>query len=870
MQINILRFGALGPYPGEHVIDFDALGGSALFIIDGPTGAGKSTILDALVFALYADVSGSSSDKQRLRSNFAAATSQSFAEVEFTTAMGRYRVRRTPEFGRPKLRGAGQTTVPATTRIERSTGANSWEPLSTRHGEASLEISRAIGLDKNQFQQTVVLPQGEFATFLRAKSADRQVILERIFATSLYSQIQEKFDEERRAAERDRVASQGRKRDAAQQLIGRLTAHGASAPSYAAEIEQINAIEDASSTSVSQAVEQLLSVRRQAVTIAEDELQAAGALARKQAALVANLDKAHELEAKATTASVKFDEAIAARASAVELLAEHRNIIDVVAAAEDCDLEIHKVGEEIGALTDLQKRVAAMPAQQAAIKQTKCDFFDLRHTIEVLSSERGEVIPARLQELAAHLRGEQQRVESEVTAAADFQNRLFEQRLAGFSAELSGHLVPGEPCPVCGSLAHPAPREAAVDQVSEQDLAQARAQLERKNATRRQLEGQSAKLEVVLTAEQITEGVVTSTASELTDAVDVDVDVEVEVDQALRQLQQRLTEVTEELRQSELEAVRLGTLQLEQEQAYQRGLAEIADALGADADIPARISALKAARAAIEMVRRTSMAASQAAEIKAAAQQAASETDVVVDPEALAEARQLLADCSASEKGLHGVHATLMELADGVAALGAELLAAAVAMDDLDARIGPIIRIADVLNGRGANTMMQPLKAFVVQQMFDEVISAANIRLSQMLAGRFELVDTEGATGLERLLGLGLEVRDLVTETNRRTETLSGGETFCASLSLALGLADTVKSHAGGIEIGMLFVDEGFGALDQDRLDDVMAELLRLRADGRTVGVISHVSEMKKIIPERITVIPLASGFGSTLEVSWM
>ena len=868
MQINILRFGALGPYPGEHVIDFDALGGSALFIIDGPTGAGKSTILDALVFALYADVSGSSSDKQRLRSNFAAATSQSFAEVEFTTAMGRYRVRRTPEFGRPKLRGDGQTTVPATTMIERSTGANSWEPLSTRHGEASLEISRAIGLDKNQFQQTVVLPQGEFATFLRAKSADRQVILERIFATSLYSQIQEKFDEERRAAERDRVVSQGRKRDAAQQLIGRLTAHGASAPSYAAEIEQINSIEDAASTIVSQAVEQLLAVRQQAVTIADAELQAAGALAKKQAALVANLDKAHELEAKATTASVKLAEAIEARASAVELLAEHQNVIDVVAAEVDCDLEIQKVNEAIGALTDLQKRVATMPAQRDEIEQTKRDLFDLRRTIEVLSSERGEVIPTRLQELAAHLRGEQQRVEAEVTAAADFQNQLFEKRLAGFSAELSGHLAAGEPCPVCGSLEHPAPREAAVDQVSEQDLAQARAQLDKKNATRRQLEGQSAKLEVVLTAEQITEGAVTSTASESADADEVD--VEVDVDRDLRHLQQRLTGVTEELRQSELQAARLGTLQLEQEQAYQRGLTEIADALGVGADIPARISALKAARAAIEMVRRTSIAVSQAAEINAAAHQAASESIVVVDPEALAEARQLLADCSASEKGLHAVHATLVELADGVEALGAELLAAAVAMDDLDARIGPIIRIADVLNGRGANTMMQPLKAFVVQQMFDEVIAAANIRLSQMLAGRFELVDTEGATGLERLLGLGLEVRDLVTETNRRTETLSGGETFCASLSLALGLADTVKSHAGGIDIGMLFVDEGFGALDQDRLDDVMAELLKLRADGRTVGVISHVSEMKKIIPERITVIPLASGFGSTLEVSWM
>ena len=165
---------------------------------------------------------------------------------------------------------------------------------------------------------------------------------------------------------------------------------------------------------------------------------------------------------------------------------------------------------------------------------------------------------------------------------------------------------------------------------------------------------------------------------------------------------------------------------------------------------------------------------------------------------------------------------------------------------------------------------MQPLKAYVVQQMFDEVIAAANIRLSGMLAGRFALVDTEQATGRERSLGLGLEIADLVSETNRRTETLSGGETFCASLALALGLADTVKSHAGGVDIGVLFVDEGFGALDQERLDDVMTELLKLRADGRTVGVISHVSEMKKSIMERITVIPLGADKGSTLEVSWM
>jgi exonuclease SbcC len=180
------------------------------------------------------------------------------------------------------------------------------------------------------------------------------------------------------------------------------------------------------------------------------------------------------------------------------------------------------------------------------------------------------------------------------------------------------------------------------------------------------------------------------------------------------------------------------------------------------------------------------------------------------------------------------------------------------------------ISLAETLNGRGANQLAQPLKAYVLQQMFDEVLDAANARLSGMLEGRFALVDTEQAQGRERIKGLGIEIMDRFTDSVRRADTLSGGETFCAALALALGLADTVRAHAGGIDIGMLFVDEGFGSLDPDRLDDVMAELMRLRADGRTVGVISHVSEMKRSILERISVRSVGPGAGSTLTVTWM
>jgi exonuclease SbcC len=175
-----------------------------------------------------------------------------------------------------------------------------------------------------------------------------------------------------------------------------------------------------------------------------------------------------------------------------------------------------------------------------------------------------------------------------------------------------------------------------------------------------------------------------------------------------------------------------------------------------------------------------------------------------------------------------------------------------------------------VVNGRQGNRLSQPLSAFVVQSMFDEVLVSANRRLLSMLDGRFELVATEERVG--RALGgqgLGLAVRDLRTDTQRKASTLSGGESFCASLALALGLAETVRANAGGIELGMLFIDEGFGSLDVDRLDDVMAELATLQADGRVVGLISHVTEMKQAIHERIDVTSLGPTSASTLTVSW-
>ena len=196
MQLHRMTFQALGPFPGRHTIDFAALGASGLFLLEGPTGSGKSTIIDALVFALYGRVASADASEDRIRSDHAAPTEETFVDLVFETASGVYRVRRTPRYERPKQRGTGTTTQQPSVRLWRLTSPDApddGELVSSRLDEAGLELTRAIGLDREQFVQTVVLPQGEFAAFLRAKPEERRGVLQKVFGTEVYERLERRL-----------------------------------------------------------------------------------------------------------------------------------------------------------------------------------------------------------------------------------------------------------------------------------------------------------------------------------------------------------------------------------------------------------------------------------------------------------------------------------------------------------------------------------------------------------------------------------------------------------------------------------------------------------------------------------------------------
>lgn len=864
MQIHRLEFGALGPFAGEHAIDFDALGGSSLFLIDGPTGAGKSTVIDAIVFALYGSVAGEASDRQRLRSDFAAPDAASFAELDFSTAFGRYRVRRTPEYERAKRRGSGTTTATSTVSLMRSTGSEGWEPVSSRHGEVDAEITRLVGLTRAQFLQTVVLPQGEFAAFLSAESKDRLAVLERIFATDLYSRIEQALDDRRRAA-------QATREDADATLAQRLRHVTSRLPD--ADREQAG-IDGASLVAFDGLAALVDRVRARQ---ADDETRVdvghgrvAGLTGR-----VRVLEDRARAEERCTLTRADLDQSRGAAEGARRGLERHAELLRGLGAqADDPQAARSMVDRALGSLDAAVQAEGRLDSDRAAVLAQQREVARADDRIRGLEAERGDALPARLLALTEVLEARAGEAEQAALAASSAEEAVFRDRLDGMAAELAADLADGRACPVCGSRVHPDPARHEGRPVTAADLADAAR--ERNQAERRRQQAEVDR--TTLAAVSLPRPGRAAAADGASGDRPVPTLTSRQVQAELGALRTRAGEIADELeaaRQTRAEAASaLAALQA----ALTEHRSLVAAAVGQHDTVAERVAVLRTLHSALDAV------------IEAG--------DAVVAAEArAAEAARELGDlvAAAPDGGVPGGDGDLAELAAQLEAATEELRAATSRRDatvsliaDLDDRVADaqaaqrareacwedtadIIWLANVAKGSTGNRLSQPLSAYVVQTMFDEILEAANRRLRSMLDGRFELRSTEERTGRRLLgLGLGLEVLDLRTETVRRTSTLSGGETFCASLALALGLADTVRANAGGIEIGILLIDEGFGSLDGERLDEVMAELLRLRADGRTVGVISHVTEMKRSIMERIDVQPLDARRGSTLGVSWM
>jgi DNA repair protein SbcC/Rad50 len=994
MRLHRLRMTALGPYATEQVIDFDRLAHGGLFLLEGPTGAGKSTVLDAVTFALYGGLAGADSADDRLRSHFAAPDARTEAELEWSLRGVRYRVTRSPEYRRPKKRGDGLTTEASRVHLQRRDGT-AWASVSANKAEAGEMITELLGLNRGQFTQVMLLPQGEFARFLHSSDDVRRALLTRLFGTSLYDRITDGLCRLRTEATRTR------------ERAGRAIELAVSAAAEAAGLDAVAGAEllEAPRADRHTCLKELQESLAQAVAVTGAEAETAIAAvagaaaqdeeARRQAGLMARLTGAlAELRAHEATRPEhdrRAGQLVAARhAEPVRPLLEALSEAAAAARAATGEITclIAEPGE--GALAgrggqEAAGRAAAAEAEAAALQRTVdaeqglpaaeaglagLDEAAAAAEEEVASLERARhdlpgritMLETRLSEArvaGAGLEAAQQRLTvagrqreaaerlaglaplmAERAAAAlaaveahqravDEHQRLADARLTGMAAELAARLAEGGKCPVCGSAAHPEPAAACEPVVSADEVGRAAERREAAEAERRRAEEELAELATAAAAEEaLADG--RDAASLAAEAARLA--AEAAEAQAAREEAARLeAELADVRTEAEGVAVELGAVApaaaVAREQAGQaraaldRLRAELSEAAREHPSVAARQAALRRSAEADRALGRALDALAACLAVEARARERAdgealsrgfgsleeAAAAVLPPPEQAGLADQVNAwehvlaaltaavqatdlsglDPGRAEEAAARAEATAADLALALQAQREALAASQAAArkaerfaqrsgdvraveDDYD-RVAEeteaVIHLAGLASGTEGQRRVA-LTTYVLRHWFGQVVAAANVRLSAMSSGRYELRRTDEGKARRDRSGLTLAVIDRHTGEERSPASLSGGETFYTSLALALGLADVVRAEAGGVDLDTLFIDEGFGSLDSGTLDHVMGVIDDLRERGRVIGIVSHVAELKERVPERLEVRHLPDGSSAVRVVA--
>ncbi len=999
MRLHHLEIQAFGPFADRQSVDFDALSSQGLFLLNGPTGAGKSSVLDAVCFALYGSVPGARQAAKRLRSDHAAATVAPEVSLEFSAGGRRFRVVRSPAWDRPSRRGTGTTPEQARTLLSERVG-DEWVQKSARNDEAGHELHALLGMDKEQFTKVVMLPQGEFAAFLRADAKPRRELLQKLFSTTRFEELEGLLTEQSQRAARELAEHEGHQRSLFLRAIDEAERHDlgaadlgvdpASSEDWAASLRVIlTALTDRRDASVLESTELAessaladgavgeLRRRRERFDALERirGLQARHEEREADVALIVDQVRRHEQALGLATVLQLEDEAESAadRAGrryreAVDLLADdttalgflagdaHREDIareDVVAA---CAASSSALGVLRAALPDermlidvraalrttraelrsLDQRLISVDAEISELQREQAvdaaTLVDERQAADGLTHLQAEFDATQAAERTVdrYLLAEKRRLsaDAEHAVAAESFLELKEQwlaklqvRLEQAAEELAERLVDGEPCPVCGSSEHPAPvASPGGDRVTLEEEQQARRlQSEAEGALHDAREARDiARLEA---ADLAARGgaLEPAAAAAATRAARARLDAAAAAQARSSVLEERMRRAVDEekrrcvvrdgLRDATAAAVARTSSLTEQETALSERLAGLQ---GEAPTLTARVVAVQGACDHLEAVRdaldgmrqavraqedsrlrvRTALrdtpfgSAEDARAALLPAESHGRQVDEVKEHEARAHRLQAAWSDEAVQETLRehqngteppddedqrraGAAADDLRARAQKAGIGAEVLGHSVGqlevyarkLAELDSTIAPlrerarmVAGVAETARGGGENLYKMTLATYVLASRLEQVAEAATERLLQMSDGRYALVHSDATAGNKRS-GLGLNVIDGWTGNRRDTSTLSGGESFMASLALALGLADVVQQESGGLDIETLFVDEGFGSLDDQALEQVMDALEGLRSGGRVVGLVSHVPELKQRVGAQLQVV---------------
>jgi exonuclease SbcC len=975
-----IDFRAFGSYPGEVTVDFTALAARGIFVVSGDTGTGKTTIFDAMTYALY----GSTPLKEAtdVRSHHADPDVESYVRFTFEIGSDRYVAERKPEWIRPAMRGGGRATQRATALLSRIT-ADGTEPIASGIRDVAPACTELLGLTGEQFQRVILLPQGEITKFLLAGSGEREELLGRLFGGEVFDRVVNELKDRLRDSsaevasvdhdidvqlrtarqqtsnvmvalelpaaegldELDRIAIEEVIDGCAEPLEQRAAAHAQAAQraqraaeahtqateaagrfTRAAELRDGLVALEARSESVSAGrTAALASAAARPVTDAADvAAQANAELESARAALEACLKPVRaalgdlgvvdcDLRAAVDVTAAVAERRAHVLALATKLDAEREAssaVSDAATAGDRCRADRDGTAGQLQTVTD---RLTAIDDELPGVIERAIDVDELDRTIERAESavrRRGEL--DRCRERA-------QRAMAGATAAVDDYDAVFRRFVATQAPRLAAELVGGDPCPVCGSSEHPSPAVAdSGDQADDAALERATTRRDAAEGERNELVREVAQLEAELGDDASAPvDALNRRVQDLTDrraaAIEArDRRVVLERDRTelatrreslvttLAGLNERLTTLGSDLDERREAHERAATLtagiDAESVAADTRSLADLDELTeGLDARFAAVTNNTGAAANADAAVRRA-IESSEFGTVEAAAAVLLSVEDESQRLRAADAHQQELTQHTAALETLTSLG--VPETAPDVQASESEQAATAAERDALHEQVTSASGAAEQARqalaehdrvGESSRDLRErheriqlatstcskggalhiPLRRWVLANELDRVTAAANVHLDRMTAGRYSLRRCDQVANKARASGLDLEVLDATTGRARATSSLSGGEQFQASLSLALGLADVVSQGgaSSGKRFEALFVDEGFGTLDPNALDDAIEALRQLHESGRMVGAITHVEEMKQQLHVGIEVRRLPDGAGSELIV---
>lgn len=857
-----LEMQAFRPYARKEVVDFSKLGKSGLYLIAGDTGAGKTALFDAIMYALYGRCGDSDRSSDTLRSHYADEKAECYVELSFESAGRIYHIRRSPAQRLPKQKGQGFTEKGPLVELNDETSGGRWVKIR----EVDEQIHEILGLDAEQFRQIAMISQGKFQQFLVADVEERKKLLANLFNTKHYEDFRKRLRERLTGLNRELELLQ----TGVQQARGRLTGYPAE-DLVLADLAAFIARDQKQAHTWESELEDLRQeeARRQKEQGSlQSEVQTALRKVKAETELAAVREALKNAQEQSAALEARKPQSLAWQKEKLQLENDRASFQEeqkLQKELQSLQKQLKKQQEEQEAG---QARLKALNETYEAERKEQTQLLEQKDTWQLWKS-RAEKSRQAEKEHQTFLTRQAEAEKAEKTfvqaqAAFEKQDALYadldHRFYAGMAGLLAAELEENKPCPVCGSLHHPAPARAA-----DADLSQAHLEAEKKK--RNELEARRSQAFTALEKARAAASEAQDRCSELMAAMDwkpeeleaglkearagqarletLRTEMPKVQDQILK-LMSLTEEQTEHIRQDEQQETRLQ--EALRQQTRVRTYPTLAETEQALQDVEDQLTAYeKQCAAAAEAQKKLEQ---QAASLKGQIQAAGP------------------VDLEASQKKLAALEAGLKTLLEKREELEAELQEARLRHDNNTRALKELKRLEKEIGEQSEKQVQMQslysavagqkngiqLDTWLLQTWFERILKRANPRLANMTGGQYELRCSDKRKGRSQA-GLGIEIFDRFSSKTRPTSSLSGGESFMASLALALGLADEVQAEAGGIAIDTLFIDEGFGTLDEEALKNAIQTLSNLSSTGRLIGIISHVASLESRIDRKIEVV---------------